>query len=159
MVLRMNFGGRGARDRSQGNGRGNSTARRSRRGFVLLETIVAFAILVLMLSVIYRTVSAGSQNVARAEETARVLELMQSEMARLGAETGLRPGRRESPLAEGVVVETSIARAQPVDSSASSDGAELMHIRLSAYRLEDRARQQPILTLEALRVQAVEGGS
>ncbi|MEL6476091.1 MAG: type II secretion system protein [Pseudomonadota bacterium] len=64
------------------------------RGFTLLETMVAFAILVLVLGAAYRSLGAGSRSAASAETLVAALSVAESALARIGTDLSDDPGRR-----------------------------------------------------------------
>jgi general secretion pathway protein I len=68
------------------------SARRTTRGFTLIEVLVAFMILTLSLSVLFRIFSGGLSNVAVAGDYAQAVLLAESQLAAAG---------RSEPLAVG----------------------------------------------------------
>lgn len=65
------------------------------RGFTLLETMVAFAVVALVLGAAYASLSAGARASHRAETALAALTRAEATMARIGADIPLIPGRQE----------------------------------------------------------------
>ena len=65
---------------------------RSQRGFSLIEVLVAFMILAMSLSVIYRIFSGGLRNVALSEDYARAVLLAESRLSAIGVNEPLERG-------------------------------------------------------------------
>ena len=59
-------------------------ANRHQRGFSLIEILVAFMILAMSLTVIYRIFSGGLRNVALSEDYARAVLVAESQLAAIG---------------------------------------------------------------------------
>lgn len=64
------------------------------RGFTLLETMVAFAVVALVLGAAYASLSAGARASHRAETALAALTRAEATMARIGADIPLVPGRQ-----------------------------------------------------------------
>lgn len=67
-------------------------ARRHQRGFTLIEILVAFMILALSLSVIFRIFSGGLRNVALSEDYARAVLVAESQISVTGISEPLEYG-------------------------------------------------------------------
>jgi general secretion pathway protein I len=67
-------------------------ADRQQRGFTLIEILVAFMILALSLSVIFRIFSGGLRNVALAEDYARAVLVAESQLSAIGVSEPLELG-------------------------------------------------------------------
>lgn len=122
-----------------------------KRGFILLESIIALAILATMLAVIYRTVGAGAHGVERADEKARVLDLLQSDLDGMIAGGALRSGSGRAALNAHYDRTRSISKVAVPSASLSGSGVSLYRIELTAFRNSEQGR--PILTLQAFRLQ------
>ncbi len=126
-------------------------AKSRRRGFILLETLVAFAILAVMLAAAYRITGSGASNLARAEAARDVLEALQSEMdATLSAST-LTPGSDTAALGAGYQRLRTIRRVRAIGQSGGQ--VALFRIEIAAYRNADTAHVNPVLSLSTLRVE------
>lgn len=130
-----------------------TAAKASKRGFVLLESVIAFAILALMLAVIYRTVGAGARGIERAEGVAQVLELLQSDLDRLVAGSPLQSGRERSTLGDGFEKRVTITRIDDIAATIDDPGASLFSIEIAAFHTEGQGSDRPILSLQAMRLQ------
>jgi len=67
-------------------------APRHQRGFSLIEILVAFMILAMSLTVIFRIFSGGLRNVALSEDYARAVLVAQSQLSVSGISAPLQPG-------------------------------------------------------------------
>ena len=67
-------------------------ASRHQRGFSLIEILVAFMILAMSLTVIFRIFSGGLRNVALAEDYARAVLVAESQLAAIGVSEPLERG-------------------------------------------------------------------
>ena len=72
-----------------------SAFHRRQRGFTLLEVIVAFALLVLALTLLLGSLSGASRQVRDAADSSRATLHAQSLLAQLGAGDVLQPGRQQ----------------------------------------------------------------
>src|SRR4051794_20031968 len=68
---------------------------RADSGFTLIEVVVALAILALSLSVVFAAMSNGTLRVSQADAATKAGSLVQSLLARAGAEGPLREGRAD----------------------------------------------------------------
>lgn len=67
-------------------------ANRHQRGFTLIEILVAFMILALSLTVIFRIFSGGLRNVALSEDYARAVLVAESQLSAIGVSEPLESG-------------------------------------------------------------------
>lgn len=67
-------------------------ASRQQRGFTLIEILVAFMILAMSLTVIFRIFSGGLRNVALSEDYARAVLVAESQLAAIGVSEPLEHG-------------------------------------------------------------------
>ncbi|MHA1528077.1 MAG: PulJ/GspJ family protein [Alphaproteobacteria bacterium] len=104
--------------------------RKRNSGFTLIEVLIAFAILALVLGVVFRTLSTGLSHERTAGlVTARVLEA-RSILDRLGAEMALEEGTIEGRLATGDRWTLTVSLIDPAASDALNPGP------LNAYLAE-----------------------
>ena len=95
------------------------------RGFTLIEVLVAFAILALVLGVVFRTLSTGlsHERVAKAA-TVRVLEA-RSILDRLGVDVALEEGMIEGELTTGEPWTLTVSLAEPSEESGAVPAGEI----------------------------------
>ena len=149
----------GVRGRFGVDGRGDgliarSAGRGSKRGFTLLEIIVAFAVLGLALSLLLGTLSGGARQVRWAADSGRAALHAQSLLAEFGELP--RPGAREGELEDGryrwrldVEPWTDPApRSGPV--RIDPNAARLLHLQLQVAWGEGEAAQR--VRLSSLRL-------
>ena len=67
-------------------------ANRQQRGFTLIEVLVAFMILTLSLTVIFRIFSGGLRNIALSEDYARAVLVAESQLSAIGVSEPLEHG-------------------------------------------------------------------
>ena len=116
-------------------------------GFTLLETLVAFLILAFVLTAAYRSVSASTQAVERADRRFVALTIAEGALARLGAETALRPGETritEGPWTATITVEEPTRRGTAWEDLGQSPLTVTVEV--------SRAGSGRELTLETLRI-------
>ncbi len=71
---------------------------RSKRGFTLIEVVVAFAILALVLGVVFEAVGTNARNARLGEQYSIATLWAESKLAALGIETPLEAGERQGQL-------------------------------------------------------------
>ena len=99
-------------------------------GFTLIEVLIAFAILALVLGVVFRTLSSGLSHERTAGlVTARVLEA-RSILDRLGVDVPLEEGMIEGRMATGEFWTLTVSLLEPAASDEIQAGA------LNAYLAE-----------------------
>ena len=93
--------------------------RKRNSGFTLIEVLIAFAILALVLGVVFRTLSTGLSHERTAGlVTARVLEA-RSILDRLGADVALEEGTIEGRLATGEPWTLTVSLLEPAEGDES----------------------------------------
>ncbi len=104
--------------------------RKRNSGFTLIEVLIAFAILALVLGVVFRTLSTGLSHERTAGlVTARVLEA-RSILDRLGADVTLEEGTVEGRLATGEPWTLTVSLLEPAAGDEIEEGP------LNAYLAE-----------------------
>jgi len=104
--------------------------RKRNSGFTLIEVLIAFAILAMVLGVVFRTLSTGlSHERTAGVVTARVLEA-RSILDRLGADLTLEEGTVEGRLATGDRWTLTVSLLEPAESDEIAAGP------LNAYLAE-----------------------
>ena len=83
-------------------GRSPSTTDR-RRGFTLLEVLVAFAVLAVALGVAFEIFATGLRGARSADALTRAVLIAESRLARVGVETELTPGESEGETDDGTL--------------------------------------------------------
>lgn len=100
-------------------GRSPSTTDR-RRGFTLLEVLVAFAVLAVALGVAFEIFATGLRGVRSADALTRAVLIAQSRLAGVGIETELTPGAHDGETDDGTRWRIEI-REPPPDPEADGD--------------------------------------
>ncbi|PTW61053.1 pilin/secretion family protein with methylation motif [Breoghania corrubedonensis] len=127
------------------------------RGFILLETLIAFAILAVMLAAAYRITGSGAATLARAEAAALVLDQAQSELDELLAGPPLTPGTETTAFAGEF---TRVRTIRQVRAARQGGGQTILYrINIAIYRKDDINLARPVLHLETLRVERGRSGS
>lgn len=134
-----------------------STLYRGHRGFILLETLIAFAVLAVMLAAAYRITGTGAATLERAEAAAAVLDEVQSEIDMLMAGPALTAGTDTRAL--GTAFRRVLTIRQVRATRQPSAQAILLRIEIAVYRAGDTDFTRPILRLDALRVERGRSGS
>ena len=127
-----------------------------RRGFILLETLVAFAILAVMLAAAYRITGTSATNLARADAVRDVLEALQSELDATLSGPALRPGSDVAALGTGYQRVRTIRRVRAIGQSGGQ--VALFRVEIAAYRNEDTTQTRPVMQLSTLRVERERSG-
>ena len=76
-------------------------SRHAQRGFMLIEVIVAFALLALALSFLLGSLSSAARQIRIADQSGRATLHAQSLLAQVGVGEPLQPGRRQGSLEGG----------------------------------------------------------
>jgi len=118
--------------------RANRDPRRTRRivrGFSLLEVLVAFVILSLVATALFRLFSGALGNASAAGDYSRALMVAESVLAETAADESLRETTRAGASADGLITWSArVTRYAPPDASANADPAtDAMAFRL--YRI------------------------
>lgn len=105
------------------------TASRQQRGFTLIEVLVAFMILAISLSVIFRIFSDGLRNVAISEDYAQAMLVAEAQLASAGL---------DEPLLDGVTAgewDTRFRWQRVVEPYRPWEQDKALAVPLQAYRV------------------------
>ena len=91
----------------------SAAAGRGRRGFTLLEVLVAFTIFAVSFAAILQIFSTGARNSRVSQAYAVALGHAQSQLDRLGVETPLTPGETSGELEDGMSWRLTVAPQGP----------------------------------------------
>lgn len=127
---------------------------RSRRGFTLLEVLIAFTILALSLAVIMQAFSTGFNSLEKARAHAVVALQARSKLAELGQTIPLEPGELNGEFDDGTVWRLSIEAADSGDEE-SGGGAEVLSV-LALYKVEINVTKEKRATISLVTLRAAE---
>ena len=106
-------------------------------GFTLIEVLIAFAILAMVLGVVFRTLSTGLSHERTAGlVTARVLEA-RSILDRLGADIALEEGTIEGRLATGEPWSLTVSLLDPAAGDETDPGPLIAYLAKLSIRGDD----------------------
>ncbi len=135
-------------------------SRRSTSGFTLIEVLVAFMILTLSLTVLFRIFSGGLGNVTASGDYTRAVQIAESRLAAAGVSDPLFPGVTYGDVAGSFNWQRAVEHYVPRGESAYELGP------LAAYRVTvevswTRDGREKLLTLSSVRLQkaTVTGGA
>lgn len=119
---------------------------RSQRGFMLIEVIVAFALLALALTFLLSALSSASRQIRTADNAGRATLHAQSLLAQVGVGETLQPGTRQGSLEGGryrwtLEVTPFVDPAQRRGSTLEVGAPRLLQLRLR-MQWGDRADQR-----------------
>ena len=131
------------------------TASRKQRGFSLIEILVAFMILSMSLTVIFRIFSGGLRNVALSEDYARAVLVAESQLSAIGVSEPLQRGVASGEWGERFRWERVIEYYQPWEQDKELTAS------LQAYRVTvnvgwEHAGRSRQITLNSVRLKKVE---
>jgi general secretion pathway protein I len=127
-----------------------------RKGFTLIEALVAFAILAMSMSSLLAGVSGGAHNEARADFLLRATRLGRSQLASLGADAPLTPGVTAGRYDDGLLWRLSVEPHGDVKSATGGVSAVAYLARLTVSRAVVRPTAQDQLDLTTIRVVAAQ---
>lgn len=93
-------------------------ARQGRRGFTLIEILIAFAIMAVALVTLLRVFGGGLATTARLERSSAVLSLARSTLERVGADIPLVAGQQSGVTPDGMAWVLDIRPAGLIDAQA-----------------------------------------
>lgn len=117
--------------------------RRSEAGFMLIEALVAFAIVALVLASIYHAIAEAYRGEARAQVREQALAQARAHLETIGVEQQLAPGETSGTYASGVAWRLAVA---PVNTLAYKGRA----FRIVLEPLDENG--QPMLRLETFKL-------
>ena len=130
-------------------------ASRRQRGFSLIEILVAFMILAMSLTVIYRIFSGGLRNVALSEDYARAVLVAESQLAAIGISEPLVRGVSSGEWGERFRWQRVVEQYQPWEQDKE------LSTQLLAYRITvnvdwEHAGRSRQVSLSSVRLKPVE---
>lgn len=120
--------------------------RRRTQGSILIETLVAAAILSLMLGLVYRAMADGAVSATQLAERRNALLLAQSQLAQAGSALPLQPGDTEGR-SDDLLWKLSVAPYE--DIRATSNAGRLQQITVTVSKPGNPA---PLAQLSTLRL-------
>ena len=126
-------------------------ASRDQRGFSLIEILVAFMILAMSLTVIFRIFSGGLRNVALSEDYARAVLLAESQLSAIGVSEPLQRGVTYGEWGERFNWERVVEHYQPWEQDRELD-APLQGYRVTVRVDWKHAGHSRQITLNSVRL-------
>jgi len=130
-------------------------ASRQQRGFTLIEILVAFMILAMSLTVIFRIFSGGLRNVALSEDYARAVLVAESHLSTVGISEPLERGVTSGEWGERFRWQRVIEHYQPWEQEKELT-APLLAYRVSVNVDWEHAGRTRQITLNSVRLKQVE---
>ena len=130
-------------------------ASRDQQGFSLIEILVAFMILAMSLSVIFRIFSGGLRNVALSEDYARAVLVAESQLSAIGVSEPLQAGVTSGEWGQRFNWERVVEAYQPWQQDRELD-APVLGYRVTVkvdWKHAGRGRQ---ITLNSVRLKQTE---
>ncbi len=127
--------------------------RAPQNGFTLIEVLVAFMILTLSLSVLFRIFSSGLSNVSVAGDYTQAVLLAESQLAVVGRSEPLDVGESYGEMDERFRWQRIIERYTPWEDDTTSSTVPLSGYRITVQVSWTRNGRDRQFTLESLRVQ------
>ena len=127
--------------------------RAPQNGFTLIEVLVAFMILTLSLSVLFRIFSGGLSNVSVAGDYTQAVLLAESQLAVVGRSEPLDVGESYGEMDERFRWQRIIERYTPWEDDTTSSTVPLSGYRITVQVSWTRNGRDRQFTLESLRVQ------
>jgi general secretion pathway protein I len=129
-----------------------SVKRQSQQGFSLIEILVAFMILAMSLTVIFRIFSGGLRNISLAEDYARAQMIAESQLSSIGVITPLQTGTTTGEWGERFRWESVIEHYQPwQQEKALITPVTAYHVTVNVYWQHSAGNSQ--ISLSSVRLQ------
>jgi general secretion pathway protein I len=130
-------------------------ARRRQQGFTLIEVLVAFMILTLALTVIFRIFSGGLRNLELSADYTRAALVAESQLAAAGVSIPLEPGETSGEVDDSFSWQRVIQTYQPWEKEKELSTA-MQGYRVTVNVDWERAGQKRRLTLSSIRLRKVD---
>jgi type II secretory pathway pseudopilin PulG len=117
--------------------------RRRDAGFILVEVVVAFAIVTIILAALYQSVAGAYRGYARVQVREQTLALARAHLEAVGIEAPLDPGESTGTYATGVAWHLTV---EPVETASYKGRA----FRVLLQALDPRG--QPLVRLETFKL-------
>jgi len=127
----------------------------TRRGFTLIEALVAFAILALVLGRLLSSAGGAAQNESRADFYLRAARLGQTQLESLGLSDPIRVGETSGRYDDGLLWSLTVEPYRDVKNPAGGIAAVSYLAHLTIRRPTPVAAQRETLTLTTLKFVAV----
>jgi general secretion pathway protein I len=130
-------------------------ARLRQQGFTLIEILVAFMILTLALTVIFRIFSGGLRNLELSTDYTRAALVAESQLAAAGVTIPLEPGETRGELGDSFSWQRIIEAYQPWEKEKELS-ATMQGYRVTVNVDWERAGQKRRLSLSSIRLRKVD---
>src|SRR5262245_43224773 len=124
----------------------HASSRDSIRGFTLIEILIAFAILVVSLAVLFQSFSSGLDAVTRTGRATSAVLRARSSMDRVGAEIPLVPGEHSGSGEEGLTWHVKLAPTAP-DIAPAVQGLPVQLLQVDVTVSGDKTTPVALTTL------------
>ncbi len=118
--------------------------RTNEHGFTLVEVLVAFAILSVTLTLIFRAFSLGTHGAQVSQQQLALVALAEAKLAGVGIESRLTPGNLAGNTASGMQWRIEATRLDAYDEFAKMSGFDVLSVSVTTT-WPDRSAVRPVV--------------
>ncbi len=134
---------------------GQPCGNRRKRGYMLIETIVAFAIFSITLVAIYSATSSSARSLKKSEDVAELQLLMQSELNRLSALQNLQPGQIENSDNGKFRILTTVSEIEGHPPQQAQLAIKFTILKMQAFNMSNSTTDRPLHELESIQLSEI----